>query len=78
MRLFPRSEHRRRLNMAIHSYFFDAQLIDGNYDREYYASDMARYLDGLVGNGVFPIPSSSLQVRAGSGMACGGSVCRER
>ena len=68
MRLFPRSEHRRRLNMAIHSYFFDAQLIDGNYDREYYASDMARYLDGLVGNGVFPIPSSSLQVRAGSGM----------
>lgn len=54
--------------MAIHSYFFDAQLVDGNYDREYYASDMARYLDGLVGNGVFPIPSNSLQVRAGSGM----------
>ena len=54
--------------MSISSYFFNA-LFDGvSYDREYNAEDFSNYLDGIVGNGVFPNPSTQLQVRAGSGM----------
>lgn len=54
--------------MAIQSYFFNAVLSDGVYDRLYNAEDVTSYLDLLVGNGVFPNPSSQLQVRASSGM----------
>ena len=54
--------------MAIQSYFFNAVLNDGTYDRKYNAEDVTSYLDLLVGNGVFPNPSTMLQVRAGSGM----------
>lgn len=54
--------------MAIQSYFFNAILNDGTYDRIYNAEDVTSYLDLLVGNGVFPNPSTMLQVRAGSGM----------
>lgn len=54
--------------MAIQSYFFNAVLNDGTYDRTYNAEDVTSYLDLLVGNGVFPNPSTMLQVRAGSGM----------
>lgn len=54
--------------MAIQSYFFNAVLNDGTYDRTYNAEDLTSYLDLLVGNGVFPNPSTMLQVRAGSGM----------
>ena len=54
--------------MAINSYFFNALLSDGVYDRIYNAEDVTSYLDLLVGNGVFPNPSTQLQVRAGSGM----------
>lgn len=54
--------------MAIQSYFFNAILNDGVYDRTYNAEDVTSYLDLLVGNGVFPNPSTMLQVRAGSGM----------
>ena len=54
--------------MAINSYFFNAVLNDGVYDRVYNADDMTSYLDLLVGNGVFPNPSTQLQVRAGTGM----------
>lgn len=54
--------------MAIKSYFFNAVLSDGVYDRIYNAEDFTSYLDLLVGNGVFPNPSTNLQVRAGSGM----------
>ena len=54
--------------MAIQSYFFNAVLNDGTYDRVYNAEDVTSYLDLLVGNGVFPNPSTMLQVRAGSGM----------
>lgn len=56
--------------MAINSYFFNA-LYDSDtstYDRTYNAEDVTSYLDLLVGNGVFPNPSTQLQVRAGSGM----------
>ena len=54
--------------MAIQSYFFNAILNDGTYDRIYNAEDVTSYLDLLVGNGVFPNPSTMLQVRASSGM----------
>ena len=54
--------------MAIQSYFFNAVLNDGTYDRIYNAEDVTSYLDLLVGNGVFPNPSTMLQVRASSGM----------
>ena len=54
--------------MAIQSYFFNAVLDGGVYDRTYNAEDVTSYLDLLVGNGVFPNPSSQLKVRASSGM----------
>ena len=54
--------------MAIESYFFNAVLSDGVYDRIYNAEDVTSYLDKLVGNGVFPNPSTQLQVRASTGM----------
>ena len=54
--------------MAIQSYFFNAIQSEGVYDRVYNAEDFASYLNLLVGNGVFPTPSTQLQVRAGSGM----------
>lgn len=55
--------------MAIKGYFFNAiKGASGNYDRVYNAQDMTSYLDLLVGNGVFPNPSTNLQVQASSGM----------
>ena len=54
--------------MAIKGYFFNAVESGGTYDRIYNAEDVTSYLDKLVGNGVFPTPSTQLQVRAGSGM----------
>lgn len=54
--------------MAISSYFFNAVLQDGQYDRVYDSEDMTSYLDLLVGDGVFPNPSTNLQVLAGGGM----------
>lgn len=54
--------------MAIKSYFFNAVQSGGSYDRVYNAEDVTSYLDLLVGNGVFPTPSTQLQVRASSGM----------
>ena len=54
--------------MAVNSYFFNAILDDGVYDRIYNAEDITSYLANIVGNGVFPNPSTQLQVRAGTGM----------
>lgn len=54
--------------MAIKGYFFNAVLQDGVYDRTYDAEDVTSYLDLLVSDGVFPNPSSNLQVMAGTGM----------
>lgn len=54
--------------MAIQSYFFNAVNSGGTYDRIYNAEDITSYLNELVGNGVFPNPSSQLQVRASTGM----------
>lgn len=54
--------------MAINSYFFNAVNSGGTYDRVYNAEDITSYLDMLVGDGVFPNPSTNLQVSASSGM----------
>lgn len=56
--------------MAIKDYFFNAikDASTGVYDRVYNAQDVTNYLDKLVGNGVFPNPSTNLQVMADSGM----------
>lgn len=45
--------------------FFDAQLnSDNEYDRLYTSEDFSSYLNKLVGNGVFPTPSTQLQIYA--------------
>lgn len=54
--------------MAINGYFFNAVQSGGVYDRVYNAEDVTSYLNKIVGNGVFPNPSTQLQVRAGTGM----------
>lgn len=54
--------------MAINGYFFNAVESGGVYDRVYSAEDFSSYLDQMVGNGVFPTPSTQLQVRADTGM----------
>jgi hypothetical protein len=55
--------------MAISGYFFNALKVNDTYDRIYNAEDVTSYLDKIVGNGVFPNPSSQLQVAAGGGMS---------
>ena len=37
-------------------------------DRKYKAEDWASYFASFIGNGVFPVPSTGLQVVAGNGM----------
>lgn len=54
--------------MAIKSMFFNAVENSGVYDRIYNASDFCTYLHNIVGNGVFPNPSSNLQVMESNGM----------
>lgn len=44
------------------SSFFDAVLNGETYDRVYLAEDYARYFSSFIGNGVFPTPSTNLQV----------------
>ena len=46
------------------SSFFNAELINGEYDRVYGAEDYARYFSSFIGNGVFPNPSDNLKVIA--------------
>lgn len=51
--------------MSYTSGFFDAvDLGGGNYDREYSADVFAHYFSLLVKNGVFPDPSTGMQVKA--------------
>lgn len=52
----------------INSYFFNAlPNADGSWDREYNAENFSDYLNLIVGSGVFPNPSTNLQVMASSG-----------
>lgn len=47
------------------SSFFNAQMdASGEYDREYLAEDFASYFSKFISNGVFPNPSTGLQVIA--------------
>ena len=46
------------------SSFFNAEIINGEYDRVYLAEDYARYFASFIGNGVFPNPSNNLRVVA--------------
>lgn len=53
--------------MSYTSGFFDAMdLGGGKYDREYSAAVFAHYFSLLVKNGVFPDPSTGMQVKASS------------
>lgn len=53
--------------MSYTSGFFDAvDLGGGEYDREYSAATFAHYFSLLVKNGVFPDPSTGMQVKASS------------
>lgn len=54
--------------MAIKSMFFNAVKDGDVYDRTYNADDFSRYLENIVGDGVFPNPSTQLQVSASAGM----------
>ena len=54
--------------MSINGLFFNAIQKGGVYDRTYSAEDFSNYLNQVVGSGVFPNPSTQLQVRADSGM----------
>ena len=51
------------------SSFFNAELINDQYDRTYNAEDFARYFASFIGSGIFPSPTSNLQVRANDGMS---------
>lgn len=53
--------------MPMSSAFFTAEVDSaGNYDRVYTAEIFARYFASFIGNGVFPNPSTNLQVLAPS------------
>ena len=49
-----------------YSSFFNAEKNSkGQYDRSYKAGDFAEYFSSFIGNGIFAVPSSNLQVQAG-------------
>lgn len=49
--------------MAEQSGFFDAHLVDGEYDRIYLAEHFAKYFASFIGNGIFGGKSNELMVR---------------
>lgn len=51
------------------SSFFNAEIINDKYDRTYNAEDFARYFASFIGSGIFPNPTTNLQVRANNGMS---------
>lgn len=55
--------------MAERSGFFNANNIDGSYDRQYDASDFTDYFSLFIGDGVFVNPANQLQVIARSGLS---------
>lgn len=46
------------------SFPFNAELVNGEYDRTYLAEDFRRYFSSFVGNGVYANPANNLQVTA--------------
>lgn len=53
--------------MAEHYSFFDAQGVEGSYDRTYSSADLAAYFASFVGNGVYANPANQLKVSAATG-----------
>lgn len=49
--------------MAEKSGFFDAHLVNGEYDRVYLAENFAKYFASFIGNGIFGGKSSELMVQ---------------
>ena len=49
--------------MAEQSGFFDAHLVNGEYDRTYLAEHFAKYFSSFIGNGIFGGKSNELIVR---------------
>lgn len=49
--------------MAEQSGFFDAHLVDGEYDRVYLAESFAKYFASFIGNGIFGGKSNELMVQ---------------
>lgn len=61
--------------MSITSGFFDAvETSSGVYDRVYDAADFAHYFSLFIGNGVYPDPSTGLQVKANATPNMGVSI----
>ena len=61
--------------MSITSGFFDAvETSSGVYDRVYDAADFAHYFSLFIGNGVYPDPSTGLQVKASATPNMGVSI----
>lgn len=50
------------------SSFFNAELVDEQYDRTYNAEDFARYFASFIKSGIFPNPTSNLQVKVDNAM----------
>ncbi len=50
------------------SSFFNAELVDEKYDRTYNAEDFARYFASFIGSGIFPNPTTNLQVKVDNAM----------
>ena len=50
------------------SSFFNAKSVGGEWDRTYTAEDFANYFGTVLTNGVFPSPSTNLQVVANNDM----------
>jgi len=51
------------ISMAEKSGFFDAHLVNGEYDRVYLAESFAKYFASFVGNGIFGGKSNELMVQ---------------
>lgn len=49
------------------SSFFDAEIVNGEYDRVYLSEDYAKYFSSFIGNGIFLNPSNNLKVTAEGG-----------
>ena len=48
--------------MAVKGYFYNANIVDGVHDRLYNDEDFCRYMHEIIGNGVFPTPSTQYVV----------------
>jgi hypothetical protein len=49
--------------------FFNSNVDEnGDFDREYLAEEFAEYFASFIGNGIFPKPSTNLQIMAATGM----------